>query len=465
MQTPTPPPSTKKVRRDSIGGKRGDGHRRCQRIRRPDPRNIRIGAPDAGLTAYGGLAGFGTFLRDLGVDESLRYRFGRLKPGLMVVYPMQTQLRLLMDAAAVGEPRIFGVEALSADPLFVHLAGGVVPSLDTVYRDLRRFDDEAIADLEQMMADHGLAPVRAKRRPLVHLDVDTTVEPVFGTHEGALPGPNPRYHGRPSYHPILARCAETDTVVGAMLRPGDTGFGEADAPTIAAWIDRLREATGPDTVIRTRIDAAGDCTKVMRTVDERKAYFLIKARTTADLCTAIHRVPRGCWRTVDVDADGKPTRQVAEVDFSRGEWNAQGLVVRVIAVRSKARDIGKQLYLWDDADWTVQAYLTNDQHGDADELAREYDGRAGVEPLIGDLKGAWGIGKIPSADFDANHAALLLKLLTHNLLRRYVLATAPALATWRAPWLRRALLVVPGRFGRSSRCPRLRLAPRPHMIN
>jgi Transposase DDE domain group 1 len=256
--TPTPPPSTKKVRRDSIGGKRGDGHRRCQRIRRPDPRNIRIGVPDAGLTAYGGLAGFGAFLRDLGVDESLRYRFGRLKPGFMVVYPMQTQMRLLMDAAAVGEPRIFGVEALSADPLFVHLAGGVVPSLDTVYRDLRRFDDEAIADLEQMMADHGLAPVRAKRRPLVHLDVDTTVEPVFGTHEGALPGPNPRYHGRPSYHPILARCAETDTVVGAMLRPGDTGFGEADAPTIAAWIDRLREATGPDTVIRTRIDAAGD---------------------------------------------------------------------------------------------------------------------------------------------------------------------------------------------------------------
>jgi Transposase DDE domain len=139
--------------------------------------------------------------------------------------------------------------------------------------------------------------------------------------------------------------------------------------------------------------------------------------------------------------------------------------VRVIAVRSKERDIGKQLYLWDDADWTVQAYLTNDQHGDADELAREYDGRAGVEPLIGDLKGAWGIGKIPSADFDANHAALLLKLLTHNLLRRYVLATAPALAAWRAPWLRRALLVVPGRFGRSGRRPRLRLAPRPHMIN
>ena len=36
---------------------------------------------------------------------------------------------------------MFGLEALAADPVFVHLAGGVVPSIDTVYRDLRRFDD------------------------------------------------------------------------------------------------------------------------------------------------------------------------------------------------------------------------------------------------------------------------------------------------------------------------------------
>ncbi len=403
-------------------------------------------------------------MRDLGVDTALREQFSRLKAGALVVYPMQAQLRLLMDAAAIGEARVFGVEALSADPLFVHLAGGVVPSLDTVYRDLRRFDDPAIIAMEEMVAEHGLVPVRSKRRALIHLDVDTTVEPVFGNHEGALPGPNPRYHGRPSYHQILARCAETDTVVGAMLRPGNTSFGDADAPIVGPWIDRLRAAAGANTMIRVRIDSAGDCTKFMKTVEEKKAHYLIKAKTTADLYSAICRVPRGSWRTVDTDADVEPTRQVAEVDFTRGEWAAHGITVRVIAVRSKDRQ-GKQLYLWDEADWTVQAFLTNDMDDDADELAHGYDGRAGVEPLIGDLKGAWGIGKIPSADFNANHAALLLKLLTHDILRRYVLAQAPELAAWRAPWIRRALLVVPGRFGRSGRSPRLRLAPRPHLIN
>lgn len=453
------------MRRDSVGGKRGDGHRRTCRIRRPDPRKVHVGRPDPGLTGYGGLAQFGSFVRDIGVDARLRELFFRLKSGAMVVYPMEHQMRLLMDVAVVGEQRVFAVEALSADPLFVHVAGGAVCSIDTLYRDLRRFDDQSIIDLESLVAEHGLAAVRAKHRSLVHLDVDTTVEPVFGDHEGALPGYNPRYHGRPCYHPILARCAEADSVVGAKLRHGDTAFGDAEAPIVGSWLDRLRGATGAKTVIRVRIDSAGDCTAIMRTVDGKGAHFLIKARTTPDLCTAIYRVPPGCWRTVDVDADGKPTRQVAEVDFERDEWRKQGLTVRVIAVRSKERDTGKQLYLWEDSEWTAQAFLTNDQHDDADELARDYDGRAGVEPLIAELKGGWGIGKIPSADFQANHAALLIKLLTHNLLRRYVLAMAPALAAWRASWIRRALIIVPGRFGRHGRSPWLRLAPRPHLLN
>lgn len=461
MQTQRPTPGTKKVRRDSLGGKRGDGDRRSCRIRRPDPRKVYIGQPDPGLTGYGGLVQFGAFVRDIGVDASLRDLFFRLKSGVLVVYPMETQLRLLIDAAAAGEHRVFGIEALSSDPLFVHIAGGVLPSIDTVYRDLRRFDDQAIFDLEALAAEHGLAPVRAKRRPVLHLDIDTTVEPVFGEHEGAEVGYNPRYHGRPSYHPILARCAETDTVVGAKLRPGNTAFGDADAPTVGAWIDRVREAVGPKPLLVVRIDSAGDCTAIMKTIADKGAYFRTKARPTSDLCNAIYRVPAGCWRTVDVDADGKPVRQVAEVDFARDEWRKQGLPVRVVAVRSKERDTGKQLYLWEDSDWSVQAVLTNDLDADADELAREYDGRAGIEPLIADLKGAWGIGKVPSADFVANHAALLIKLLTHNLLKRFVLDQAPQIAAWRAPWIRRALIVVPGRFGHHGRSPRLRLAPRP----
>jgi Transposase DDE domain group 1 len=465
MQTSQPAPGTQKVRRDSLGGKRGDGNTRSARVRRPDPHKIHNGRPDPGLSGCGGLARFGAFARDLGVDAELRRLFFGLKAGPLVVYPMEAQLRLLLDVAVVGEPRVFGVEALACDPLFVHMAGGVVPSIDTIYRDLRRFDAESVFALEGMMARHGLAPLADKTRPVVHLDVDTTVETVFGQQEEALPGYNPRYPGRPSYHPILAQCAETGTVVGAKLRPGNTAFGADDASTVGYWLDRMKATASTKTSVRVRIDSAGDCAQLMKAVATRGAEFVTKARATEDLASAVARVLPACWRTIDEDADHKPTLQVAEVDFERDEWNKAELAVRVIAVRSKERYSSKQLYLWADQEWGAQVYLTSDMDSDAEDLVREYNDRASIEPLIAELKGAWGIGKVPSACFEANHAALLIKLLAHNLLRAYVLTWAPALEAWRTPWIRRALILVPGRFGRSGRSPCLRLAPRPCLIN
>ena len=415
------------------------------------------------MTGVAGLVGFGSYLREIGVDRELGQQFFPLKAGPLVVYPMSAQIRLLLDSLVVGEHRVFGLESLAADSLFVHLAGGVVPSIDTVYRDLRRFDDDGLVALEAMVARHGLVGLRGARHRVVHLDVDTTVEPFFADGvEGAVPGYNPRYPGRPSYHPVLARIAETDTCVGALLRPGDTAFGDAEAPLLGRWIDRVRAAIGPKTRLYVRLDSAGDCAEVMSTVHERGALFLTKARRTPDLCGAISRVTK--WRTVDRDADGKPTRQLAEIPFARGEWKKAGLPVRVIAVRSRDRESGKHLYFWEDLDYTVQVFLANDAYSDADDLAHRYDGRAGIEPLLAELETGWGIGKVPTTDFAANHAALLRKVLAHNLVRRYVVANVPALRTWRVQWLRRALFVVPGRLVRSGRRRTLRTANRPALL-
>ena len=104
-------------------------------------------------------------------------------------------------------------------------------------------------------------------------------------------------------------------------------------------------------------------------------------------------------------------------------------------------------------------YFTNDWHAHEDELAHTYDARAGIEPLIAELKGGFAIGKYPSASFDANHAAFLLKLLAYNLLRRYVEDDIPELTTWRVAWIRRAVVLRPGRIVRSGRGTTLRTRP------
>lgn len=449
-------PSTQKVRRDVAGGKRGDGNTRKRRIRRPDPRVFHTGPPDANLTSVAGLIPFGGFLRRLGVDRELVRQFGSLKDDPRVVYPMGSQMRLLMDAFAVGEGRVFGLEALAADPLFVQLAGGVVPSIDTVYADLDRFDDRAIARLEAMVAEHGLVGVSRLRGPFVHLDIDTSVLPLFGEHEGGVPGPNPKYHGRPSYHPMLARIGETDTIVGAKLRPGDTGLGGDDVATIRQWAARAKRALDPKAALCARIDSGADCAEILEGLHAEGVFYIVKARVTSDLFQAL--CLRRRWRTVDVDADGQPSRQIAELEFERDVWTQKKLKVRVIAVRSRERQ-GRQLPLPDtDVDWTVQVFLTN-RVDDANDIAWDYDRRAGVEPLIAELKGAWSIGQASSYGFNANHAMLLLKMLSHNLLDRYARECFPHIPSWRTPWRRRLLLRVPGRMSRSGGRRRIHVHP------
>lgn len=449
------------MRRIYSGGKRGEGHRlqrQLRRVRRPDPAVFRLGQSDPNLTGVAGLVGFGVYLRKIGLDQQLRELFGALESSPRVVYPMDAQLRLLVDAFAVGEKRVFGVEALASDPLFVHLAGGVVPSIDALYDDLNRFDESALADLESVMSEQGLARVPGMRRPpgtFVHLDVDTTVTPVDGEHEGALPGPNPRYHGRPSFHPLLARVAETDTVVGAQLRPGDTGFGEEDVPTVRRWVARARKSLHDSLHLCVRMDAGGDCAALIAALNAECVFYILKARVTPDLYAAVLQATD--WKTTDEDADGAPIRQVTELRFSRKVWAGLEPNVRVIAVRSLERQ-GKQLTLYDGFDWTVQVFLTN-RPDEADDIAWDYDGRAGIEALLADLKGFSGIGQSSCYAFAANHAALLLELLAFNLLARYVHTMHPELPRWRTGWQRRTLLRCPGRLSRSGRGRKLHLPP------
>ncbi len=311
------------------------------------------------------------------------------------------------------------------------------------------------------MAEHGLRLLRARRPERVTVDIDTTVTPLFGHQEGAVPGSNPRYHGRPSYHPILARIAETDTVVGARLRPGDTALGDADVEDVEQWLDRTRDAAGPKAMITVRIDAGGDCAALLGAIHRRGAFFVVKAKQTANLLGVAMQVKR--WHTLDVDAAGEPSRQAAEIDFQREDWPPEQY--RVIAIRTNERDSGRQVFLWDGLDLSIQFYITNDHVRDIDDLARVYDDRAGIEPLIGELKNGFGIGKASSACFDANEAALLIKLLAYNLMRRWVAAELPpSVASWRSNWIRRAAILIPARLLRSGGRWLIRQAPRP-MLN
>lgn len=457
--TDTAASSTEKVRRERLGSKRAPGwewQRANRRVRRAQVSTMRMGRADGSLSAVGGLVSFNAFVQSEGIGRMLHHHFGHLKVGDRVVYPMHTQMQLLIDASVAGARRVFDFEHLATDPLFTHLAGGAVPSIDVLYDDLRRFGPDDLNRLEDLMAEQGTRPLKGTRRRELTMDIDTTVMPLFGEQEGAVPGPNPRYHGRPSYHPILARIAETDTLVGARLRSGDTSLGGNDVEDVADWISRTHDAV-PKAVVTTRIDAGGDCTALLSSIESAKAYFLVKMKQTSNLVSAVANTTT--WRTVERDAFDKPTRQVAAIDFRREDWPEKRW--RVFAVRENERVNGRQVNLWDHLDYSVHVYVTNDWTRDLDTLARLYDDRAAIEPLIAELKNAFGIGKVSTNDFQANEAAFLIKLLAYNLMRRWVMAKCKPIARWRASWVRRAAICIPARLLRSGGRWELRLAPRP----
>jgi hypothetical protein len=82
-----------------------------------------------------------------------------------------------------------------------------------------------------------------------------------------------------------------------------------------------------------------------------------------------------------------------------GETEVSAFVSSRCALLSAA--VGKQVFRWPDLEYTTHVVLTNDFGRAADDVARDYDGHAEVETIIAELKGALGIGKVPSQVFDA----------------------------------------------------------------
>jgi hypothetical protein len=161
-------PGTQKVRRATLGSKRAPGwdwQASGRRVRRADVRELKRGADDPSLSGVGGLVDFNAFAQREGLGRQLARDFGHLKTGKQVVYPMHTQIQLLIDAAVVGARRVIDFEWLANDPLFEHLAGGAVPSVDALYDNLRRFGPDEREQLEAMVAEHGLRMLRERSPP------------------------------------------------------------------------------------------------------------------------------------------------------------------------------------------------------------------------------------------------------------------------------------------------------------
>lgn len=411
-----------------------------------------------GATSLGGLNAAGKFIKSLGIDRELSRRFRDAKAE-WAQWPLDQTVRMMIDACLAGIDRLYHFEDLERDPLLC-ASLGVERLCDTttLYRDLRRFEDERkLADLKGLVDEQVVDALRGERGAV--LEFDSTVESLWGEQEGVEVGPNPHHPGRPSYHPLLARERNSDLVVNHVLRPGDVGTATGIKRFLHHTLDLLGRAGLKDGRVRARLDSGFESDEVMGVLERRRVGYVVKMRATADV--ARFAACRKGWRHLDVEADGEI--QVLSFMWQRPVWKEPR---RIVAVRKRGLD-HEQGRLFDDAGWFYSLYVTNLDWSPED-VARFYDKRADVERTICELKNDLAIANIPSASFAANAADLAIKILARNLLILYRDKGLALRTRFRVATLRRRFLLVPGRVVSHAGRLILRLAhdsPLAHVLN
>ena len=395
-----------------------------------------------GATPFGGsnlLIDYGTHL---GLWDALRQA---LQP---VEKRPNARFRLADTAAVLLVGRILGLERLSSfdllepDPLVcLKLGLPKLPDFTLLYRDLDRLGTAAaraaLASVQDRIAQRILGGH-------VILDLDSTVETVYGHPEEAAVGYNPTKRGRASYHPLVAFDGRTRAALQACLRPGNA----VSATDVLTFLEEVvAHLPAGRTVTALRADKGFQNEDLFAWCEARSIDYTIKLKVTRRLQAAMDH-----W---DYQAIGEVDGDILEV--AAGTYQARGWSQprRVIAIRK--RMTGRLFaYAYD-----YQAIVTTyDWH--PEDIFHYYNQRCTMEVMIREAKAGFGIDAITSHHADANRADLLLKWMAYNLALAFQrdLGPGPTAPHRFIETVRRRLLQIPAVVVRHARQWTLRLAQR-----
>lgn len=413
---------------------------------RRSPKNVRIAFGDTGLTHYGGVLFFHEFTRVL----QLRRFFTRhlQYPRRNQRYELSQMLLALIYPIILGLDRLETAALLRANGTFQYLTG--LPSYPDP-QSLRRFLLQAPPEFRQQLHrfnDRLLGHFihLPQRRSRLILDLDSTVVTVFGSQEGAALGYNPRYRGKRSYDPLLCLEANSSFLWDAELRPGNAGTWAGSDQMLASCFlsipTDLRE-------IRARADAGFGFDPVLAMLEQRPAQYAVVARLT----TALKRM-LGRLRYQRLNARW----EISEFEHRLGGWSRTR---RCVVARRRIEETEPEPTLFTLDRYLYRAWFTNLELTPAG-VWNFYEGRAGMEPRIRELREDFALRKIPTRAFAANALYLEIVRLAYNLVTAFQRTCLPE--DWQAltlSKLRHRLFWLPGELTRPQNRPTLRLPNRP----
>jgi len=413
---------------------------------RRSPKNVRIAFNHGGLTHYGGIFFFHEFTRVLQLRDFLSRHlvYGRHRYD----YSLSQMLLALIYPILLGLDRLETASFLRNNGTFQYLTG--LPGYPDS-QSLRRFLLQAPPNFREQL--HRLNDRLLQRfihepehRSRLILDVDSTVVTVFGYQEGAAVGYNPRYRGKRSYDPLLCLEANSAFLWDCELRPGNAGTWAGSVELLAS---SFLNVPADIRELRVRADAGFGYDPVLTVLEERAAEYAVVARMTPSLKRVLGGLPyerlNARW-------------EIAECEHRPSDWKQAR---RCIVARRRIEETEPEPTLFTLERYLYRAWVSNSRLSPPG-VWYFYDGRAGMEPRIRELREDFALRRIPTRAFAANALYLEVIRLAYNLVTAFQRTCLPE--AWRdftLTKLRYKLFWLPGELTRPQNRPTLRLAQIP----
>ncbi|HYT21807.1 MAG TPA: IS1380 family transposase [Candidatus Polarisedimenticolia bacterium] len=413
---------------------------------RRSPRHLEIACNHAGLTHFGGISFLHEFIRVLQLRDFLARHLAY--PRRNSDYSVSQMLLALIYPIILGLDRIETAKLLRANGTFQYLTG--LPSFPDP-QSLRRFLRNAPARLREQL--HRVNDRLLER--FIHLpehrsrlifDLDSTVLTVFGHQQGAEVGYNPRYRGKRSYDPLLCLEANSSFLWDVELRRGDAGTWAGSEELLACCFHStpsdIRE-------LRVRADAGFGYGPVLDMLEARLAQYAVVAR----MIPSLKRALRGLrFEPMNL------RWEIAEFEHRPHGWPHAR---RCIVARKKIEESDPEPTLFTLERYAYRAWHTNLPLTPAG-VWHFYDGRAGMEPRIREIREDYALRKIPTHAFAANALYLEVIRFAYNLVTAFQRTCLPE--EWQSltlSKLRHRLFWLPGELTRPQNRPTLRLVNSP----
>ena len=238
----------------------------------------------------------------------------------------------------------------------------------------------------------------------VRVNIDATVNTVYGSQQGARKGHNPKHRGKQGLRPVLGFIEETREYLLGNLRKGSTVSGKEAAAMIASIPDYL-----PGCVQQVLLRADGEFfgwQSVQASLEAGFKFIFANKR---------------CNPVFDPNQWYRPfKRKPLEYNSCIYQPFGWGQACRFVAMRilkelKHPSNQPQQCVLFEDDKYTYRIFCTN-LAGAAHQIIADYDKRADVENLVGEAKRE-GLDAMPSARFKNNYAFLQIVMLAYNIWR------------------------------------------------